>query len=111
VFIRFFRNAVFQSGPYHKFLDSSTFDNLKYGKWGCYTFSKKKLLIIETPKKFEMDARWTYFYFQVMPERLDAIYTHNTTFTFGSSPSYIEPPWVYRKVKPILAEFTVRWGE
>lgn len=109
VFYRFFGDAMFQSGPYQNFPDSTAFDNLEYGKWRCYTMNKKKLLIIETPKMFEMDSRWEYYYLKIFPDRIETIYYHNTTLTFGSSPSYIKPSWVNRKISATFNNRKVTW--
>lgn len=61
VFLRFFRDAYFESGSYENPPTDEEAEDLNYGSWRCYTMDKQSgLLILEIPMPFLMSSRWMY---------------------------------------------------
>lgn len=61
-YIRFFKDAVFESGTYISRPSGQELENLNYGVWRCYTMTRKGLIIFENPKKL----KWTQDGFTIM---------------------------------------------
>ena len=61
--------------------------------------NKKGELIIQTPKKFEMDSHWFFYYFNILPDKIVLKYYHMSYPPVGTPPIYLPEPWLYKKVK------------
>lgn len=62
VFLRFFKDGVFESGAYLNPPTTEEAEDLTYGSWRCYTFHNKTgMLVIEVPMPFMMSSRWMYY--------------------------------------------------
>jgi len=96
-FIRFFKDAVFQSGPYMSKPNDQELENLTYGIWRCYSMTKKGLLVIATPKRFDMDSRWIYYFGTIYIDRIEFTHYHMSLPALGSSPGYMNPPKILIK--------------
>lgn len=108
-YYRFFKGAVFESGPYLAMPDSIAFENLTYGTWRCYTMDRHGLLVIETPKRSEMDSRWIYYYGTIKEDRIELMYYRKSYFGFGSSPTQLQPSWLFIKQKASFKNRTYKW--
>ncbi len=73
-FIRFFKDTVFESGLYKTKPNEQEIEDLNYGVWSCYTMTRKRLLIIETPKRFQMGSKWIYYYGNILTDKVE--FTH-----------------------------------
>ena len=96
-FMRFFKDAVFESGPYKNKPDSIEIENLTYGVWRCFKMNRKGELIIETPKKFEMDSRWSFYYGNIFKDRIELTHYYMSFPPIGTSPGYLQLPWTFYK--------------
>jgi hypothetical protein len=87
VFLRFFKDAVFESGSYMNPPTDEEAENLTYGSWRCYTFDKKTgMLVIEVPMPFMMSSSWMYHMGTISNDSL--IFTHCS----GGYPQYHSAP-------------------
>ena len=96
-YLRFFKDAVFQSGPYKSRPKGQELENLNYGVWRCYTMTRKGLIIIEKPKKSQMDSRWFYYYGNITSDKIELTHYHMSFPPIGTSPGYIQTPWTFNK--------------
>jgi len=97
-YMRFFKDAVFQSGPYKSRPSGQELENLTYGVWRCYTMTRKGLLVVATPKRFEMDSRWIYYFGNIYSDKFEFTHYHMSLPALGSSPGYLQTPWTFNKL-------------
>jgi len=96
-YMRFFKDAVFQSGSYKSKPSGQELENLTYGVWRCYTMTRKGLLVVAIPKKFEMDSKWIYYFGNIYSDKFEFTHYHMSLLTLGSSPGYLQTPWTFNK--------------
>lgn len=110
VFYRFFKNAAFESGPYRSMPTVDDFENLQYGNFRCYKMKRKKTLVIEIPKRFQMDSKWIFLYSKIFSDRIEVThYHHDNILTSFTSPSRLSNAEVYLKVKVDFKNRTYLW--
>lgn len=109
-FYRFFKDAVFQSGPYSSKPDSIQIESLSYGVWRCFKMDKKGLVIIETPKFSQMDSRWIFYCGTIYNNRIEFTHYYMSYPPVGSSAGYYEKPLVYYKQSVIFKNREYNWG-
>lgn len=96
-YMRFFKDAVFKSGPYISRPSGQELENLNYGVWRCYTMTRKGLIIIEKPKRAQMDSRWIYYYGNITTDKIELTHYHMSFPPIGTSPGYLQTPWTFNK--------------
>lgn len=108
-YYRFFKDAVFQSGGYKSKPSLAEVENLAYGIWGCYTINRRGKIVIQTAKRSEMDSRWMYNYGNIYENRIEFIEYTMTYPAFASSPSRLEPVWIFYKQKVNFENRSYKW--
>jgi hypothetical protein len=96
-YIRFFKGAVFESGPYKSRPNGQELENLNYGVWRCYKMTRKGLIIIEKPKRAQMDSRWIYFYGNITTDKIELTHYYMSFPPIGTSPGYLQTPATFNK--------------
>jgi len=108
-FIRFFKDALFESGPYMSKPNDQELENLTYGVFRCYTMTRKGLLLIASPQKFSMDSRWIYYFGTIYNDRIEYTHYHMSLPVLISSPGHFYPPWKYIKQSVDFKNRSYQW--
>lgn len=96
-FLRFFKDAVFESGPYKTKPDEQEVENLDYGVWRCYTMTRKGLLVIQIPKRLEMDSKWIHYFGNILTDKIEFVHYKMPYPGFASDPIPFQEPKIYSK--------------
>jgi hypothetical protein len=96
-YIRFFKDAIFESGPYKSKPNGQELENLSYGVWRCYKMTRKGLIVIEKPRRAQMDSRWIYIYGNIMTDKIELTHYYMSFPPIGTSPGYFKTPWTFHK--------------
>jgi hypothetical protein len=108
-YIRFFKDAVFESGPYKSIPIGQELENLNYGVWRCYTMTRKGLIIIEKPKRAQMDSRWIYYYGNITTDKIELTHYYMSFPPIGTSPGYLQTPRTFNKQTVDFKNRQYRW--
>lgn len=109
-YIRFFKDAVFESGPYKSRPKEQELENLNYGVWRCYTMTRNGQIIIEKPKRAQMDSRWIYYYGNITTDKVELTHYHLSFSPIGTSPGYLKTPWTFKKQKVDFKNRKHQWN-
>lgn len=109
VFLRFFKGVVFESGPYLSSPTGEELEDLSYGVWRCYTMNKKGLLVIQQPKRFQMDGWWIYFLGTISPDRFEMTHYFMEFPPIGTSPGFLQEPRIYFKQSVNFVNRSYQW--